>query len=71
MLSHLLQVSVGMELVKDPLCLFLDEATSGLDSEMAASVMDILKALAARGRTVRYSDVVLARLEFTFDAQPR
>ena len=51
-LCHALQVSVGMELVKEPALLFLDEPTSGLDSEMAVSVMELLVAMARKNRTV-------------------
>ncbi|PNW84101.1 hypothetical protein CHLRE_04g220850v5 [Chlamydomonas reinhardtii] len=46
------RVSVGIELVKDPRVLFLDEPSSGLDSEMAAGVMNSLVRLAQKGRTV-------------------
>ncbi|GFR41628.1 hypothetical protein Agub_g2355, partial [Astrephomene gubernaculifera] len=46
------RVSVGIELVKDPRVLFLDEPSSGLDSEMALSVMTSLVRLARKGRTV-------------------
>ncbi|GIL85953.1 hypothetical protein Vretimale_9015 [Volvox reticuliferus] len=46
------RVSVGVELVKDPRILFLDEPSSGLDSEMALSVVTTLVRLARKGRTV-------------------
>ncbi|KAG2452090.1 hypothetical protein HYH02_003126 [Chlamydomonas schloesseri] len=46
------RVSVGIELVKDPRVLFLDEPSSGLDSEMALGVMSSLVRLARKGRTV-------------------
>ncbi|KAG2499529.1 hypothetical protein HYH03_002475 [Edaphochlamys debaryana] len=46
------RVSVGVELVKDPRVLFLDEPSSGLDSEAALGVMSALSRLARRGRTV-------------------
>jgi ABC-type multidrug transport system ATPase subunit len=47
------RVSVGIELVKDPAILFLDEPTTGLDSEMALGVMTVLRQLAATGKMVR------------------
>lgn len=43
---------MGLELVKDPRAIFLDECTSGLDSETAASLVDTLLGLARKGRTV-------------------
>ncbi|GLI71094.1 hypothetical protein VaNZ11_016163 [Volvox africanus] len=46
------RASVGVELVKDPRVLFLDEPSSGLDSEMALSVVTTLVRLARKGRTV-------------------
>ncbi|GMI03669.1 hypothetical protein TrVE_jg3568 [Triparma verrucosa] len=44
--------NIGVELIKNPSCLFLDEPTSGLDSFQAQSVMGALKTLASNGRTV-------------------
>lgn len=46
------RVSIGVELVIDPAVLFLDEATSGLDSTIALRVFEVLKDLATMGRTV-------------------
>ncbi|KAG9066155.1 ATP-binding cassette sub- G member 5 [Linnemannia hyalina] len=46
------RVSIGMQLVNEPACLFLDEPTSGLDALTALSVMQTLKKVAASGRTV-------------------
>jgi ABC-type multidrug transport system ATPase subunit/ABC-type multidrug transport system permease subunit len=46
------RVSIGLELLVDPSVLFVDEATSGLDSKMASDVLQILKGLASEGRTV-------------------
>jgi len=48
------RVSIGMELLTDPAVLFVDEATSGLDSKMAEDVISILRNLArdSPGRTV-------------------
>ena len=47
------RTSVGLELVKDPALLFLDEPTTGLDSEMALGVMGVLTRLALGGKMVR------------------
>jgi len=41
-----------MELVTDPAILFLDEPTSGLSSADARSVMQVLKRLTQKGRTI-------------------
>jgi ATP-binding cassette subfamily G (WHITE) protein 2 len=40
------RVSIGIELIKDPKAIFLDECTSGLDSEMAVALVGTLKNLA-------------------------
>jgi ABC-type multidrug transport system ATPase subunit len=42
------RVSIGIELIKDPKAIFLDECTSGLDSEMAVALVGTLKNLAVR-----------------------
>jgi ATP-binding cassette, subfamily G (WHITE), member 2 len=44
------RLSVGIELIKDPPCLYCDEPTSGLDSESAAGMMTILKSLAENSK---------------------
>ncbi len=46
------RVSVALELLSEPSLLFLDEPTSGLDPNYERGVMEILRALADRGRTV-------------------
>jgi ABC-type histidine transport system ATPase subunit len=46
------RVSIGVEVVKDPACILLDEPTTGLDSEMALQVVAILKAMARAGKMV-------------------
>ncbi|OAQ28498.1 P-loop containing nucleoside triphosphate hydrolase protein, partial [Linnemannia elongata AG-77] len=46
------RVSIGIQLVNEPACLFLDEPTSGLDALTALSVMQTLKRIATSGRTV-------------------
>ncbi len=46
------RVNLAMELVTDPAILFLDEPTSGLSSSDAKSVMQVLKELTQKGRTI-------------------
>ena len=47
------RVSVGIGLVTDPKAIFLDEPTTGLDSENALKLMELLAKLSKKGRTVR------------------
>ncbi|XP_041065195.1 broad substrate specificity ATP-binding cassette transporter ABCG2-like [Carcharodon carcharias] len=46
---------IGMELITDPPVLFLDEPTTGLDSNTAKSVLTLLKRLSRCGRTIIFS----------------
>lgn len=46
------RVSIALELVNNPSCLFVDEPTSGLDSTTAAEVVKTLSELAHSGRTI-------------------
>jgi ABC-type multidrug transport system ATPase subunit len=46
------RVSIAVELLSDPDCLFCDEPTSGLDSFQALNVIQALKALVTSGRVV-------------------
>ncbi len=46
------RVNVALELMSDPATLILDEPTSGLSSADAASMMELLRSLAAQGKTV-------------------
>lgn len=46
------RTAIGVELISKPDILFLDEPTSGLDSYSAYQVVNILKKLCAKGRTV-------------------
>lgn len=46
------RVTISIQLLNDPKVLLLDEPTSGLDSFTATSILEVLKSLAAEGRTV-------------------
>ena len=46
------RLNIGLELVREPAILFVDEPTSGLSSRDAENVMDLLKQLALSGKLV-------------------
>jgi ABC-type multidrug transport system ATPase subunit len=46
------RTSIGVELITNPNLIFLDEPTTGLDSFTATNVIEVLRDLAASGRTV-------------------
>ena len=46
------RLSLASEVLTNPAIMFCDEPTSGLDSFMAASVVEMLRALASQGRTI-------------------
>ena len=46
------RVSIAMELLSDPKIIFLDEPTSGLSPDLDLEMMDLLKELAGKGRTI-------------------
>lgn len=46
------RVSIAMELLSDPKVIFLDEPTSGLSSDLDLEMMELLKELARKGRTI-------------------
>ncbi|KAL9396888.1 hypothetical protein Peur_011141 [Populus x canadensis] len=46
------RVSIGIDIVHDPILLFLDEPTSGLDSTSAFMVVKVLQRIAQRGSIV-------------------
>ncbi len=46
------RLNIGLELVREPAILFVDEPTSGLSSRDAENVMDLLKQLALNGKLI-------------------
>ena len=46
------RVNIGLELLREPSLLFVDEPTSGLSSRDSENIMDLLKELSLRGKMV-------------------
>ena len=46
------RVSIAMEMLSDPKVIFLDEPTSGLSPDLDLEMMELLKELASKGRTI-------------------
>jgi ABC transport system ATP-binding/permease protein len=46
------RVNIGLELLREPTVLFVDEPTSGLSSRDSENIMDLLKELALRGKMI-------------------
>lgn len=46
------RLSIALELVNNPMVMFLDEPTTGLDSSSCTQVVNLLKLLARQGRTI-------------------
>ncbi|XP_066245531.1 ATP-binding cassette sub-family G member 4 [Euwallacea similis] len=46
------RLSIALELVSNPLVMFLDEPTTGLDSSSCKQCLELLKLLAGQGRTI-------------------
>ncbi|KMZ74852.1 ABC transporter G family member 2 [Zostera marina] len=46
------RVSIGVDIIHDPILLFLDEPTTGLDSTSAFTVVNVLKRIAENGSVV-------------------
>jgi ABC-type multidrug transport system ATPase subunit len=46
------RLNIGLELLREPLVLFVDEPTSGLSSRDSENIMDLLKELTLRGKLI-------------------
>jgi ABC transport system ATP-binding/permease protein len=46
------RVNIGLELLREPAILFVDEPTSGLSSRDSENIMDLLKELSLRGKMI-------------------
>lgn len=46
------RLNIGLELLREPLVMFVDEPTSGLSSNDSENIMDLLKELSLRGKMI-------------------
>jgi ABC transport system ATP-binding/permease protein len=46
------RLNIGLELIREPSVLFVDEPTSGLSSRDSENVMELLRELAVRGKLI-------------------
>lgn len=61
------RLGIAASLLRDPELLMLDEPVNGLDPNAVKEVRDLIKSLAAEGRTVFVSSHLLAELELVCD----
>jgi ABC-2 type transport system ATP-binding protein len=61
------RLGIGAALVGDPPVLMLDEPVNGLDTEGIRWIRDLMKGLAAEGRTVFLSSHLMSEMELTAD----
>ena len=61
------KVVIAAALIHDPQILFLDEPLNGLDANATLTVKDVVRGLAARGRTVLYSSHLMDVVERVSD----
>ena len=57
------RVNIGVELISDPLMLFMDEPTSGLDYGSIIKIMDLCREIADEGRSIFMVSHPLERFE--------
>ena len=46
------RLSIAMGIIHDPMLLFLDEPTPGLDDQSARTIRDLIRQLYSRGATI-------------------
>lgn len=61
------RLAIGLSLVNDPLLLFLDEPTTGLDPQARRSIWDLLLELKKRGKTIVLTTHYMEEAEFLAD----
>lgn len=60
------RLSIALELVDNPQVMFFDEPSSGLDSVSTTQCLNLLKQLAAEGRTIICKIIIIIYLYITF-----
>ena len=66
-LGMLQRLGIAAALIGDPQVLILDESANGLDPDGIRWIRDLLRAMAARGRTVLVSSHLLSEMEILAD----
>lgn len=61
------RLGIAAALIGDPEVLILDEPVNGLDTEGIRWIRDLMKSLAAQGRTVFLSSHLMSEMELTAD----
>jgi len=61
------RLAIGLAIINDPLLLFLDEPTTGLDPQARRSIWDLLLQLKKQGKTIVLTTHYMEEAEFLSD----